>query len=102
MKGAIIAQIAVTALSLPALSQAHWIARALFVVSLVTGLLSVYFAVLLQRTIGALYQVMDIRNWLSSLKDLPLPKDLKSSLRKLKAMRKEYKKNNEIPATVEE
>ncbi|OCL07308.1 hypothetical protein AOQ84DRAFT_377815 [Glonium stellatum] len=63
--GAIIAQVAITALSLPFLSETHWAARAFWMASLISGALSVYFACLLQRTVGVLYRAEDIRNWLT-------------------------------------
>ncbi|KAG4429661.1 hypothetical protein IFR05_014865 [Cadophora sp. M221] len=69
--GAIVTQVAITALSLPSLSQTHWVARACFVISLVSGTLSVFFAVLLQRTIGALYEARTIRIWLSNANSFP-------------------------------
>ena len=48
------------------LSQTHWVARACFIISLIAGVLSVYFAVLLQRIIGALYGAEDVKEWLST------------------------------------
>ncbi|KAL8940054.1 MAG: hypothetical protein Q9211_002457 [Gyalolechia sp. 1 TL-2023] len=63
--GAIIAQVAITALSLPRLSSTHWVARALFLLALASGCLSVYFCCAVQRSIGALYHPESIRNWLS-------------------------------------
>jgi hypothetical protein len=71
IKGAIVTQVAITALSLPYLSQSHWVARACFVISLISGTLSVFFAVLLQRIIGSLYEVRTLRAWLSSLDTYP-------------------------------
>ncbi|KAL9117973.1 MAG: hypothetical protein Q9187_005485 [Circinaria calcarea] len=62
--GAIIAQVAITALSLPNLSLAHWTARAFLLFAVVAGCLSVYYACKLQRTIGKLYQPVLIRDWL--------------------------------------
>lgn len=63
--GAIIAQVAITALSLPFLSETHWVARAFWIASLISGSLSVYFACLLQRTVGVLYRAEDVRDWLT-------------------------------------
>ncbi len=80
MKGAIVTQVAITALSLPYLSQTHWVARACFVISLISGTLSVFFAVLLQRIIGSLYEALALRAWLSSLDTYPNMKDLKEFL----------------------
>ena len=67
IKGAIVTQVAITALSLPYISQTHRIARACFVISLISGTLSVFFTVLLQRIIGSLYEARSLRTWLSSL-----------------------------------
>ena len=55
---------AITGLSLPNLSSTHWIARALFLVAVVSGCLSVYYACVLQRIVGKLYQPDRIRDWL--------------------------------------
>ncbi|KAG8533560.1 uncharacterized protein KY384_001300 [Bacidia gigantensis] len=63
--GAIIAQVAITALSLPDLSSTHWVARAFFLFAIAAGCLSVYFCCVLQRTIGKLYRAQLIRTWLS-------------------------------------
>ena len=59
------AQIAITSLSLPNLSQVHWIARAFLLFSLVSGLLSVFYACVLRRIIGKLYGPAQIRQWLT-------------------------------------
>lgn len=82
IKGAIVTQVAITALSLPYLSQSHWVARACFVISLISGTLSVFFAVLLQRIIGSLYEARTLRAWLSSLDTYPDMEDLRA-LKKL-------------------
>lgn len=66
MKGAIIAQVAITGLSLPSLSSTHWVARAFFLIGVTSGCLSVYYACVLQRTVGTLYQPDTIRSWLRS------------------------------------
>ncbi|KAK0514583.1 hypothetical protein JMJ35_003200 [Cladonia borealis] len=62
--GAIIAQVAITGLSLPSLSSVHWLARAFLLLSLISGCLSVYYACVLQRIVGKLYRPSHIRNWL--------------------------------------
>ncbi|KAI9705105.1 MAG: hypothetical protein M1836_006888 [Candelina mexicana] len=62
--GAIIAQVAITALSLPFLSSTHWTARACFLLAVVSGCLSVYYACALQRIVGKLYRVDLIKEWL--------------------------------------
>lgn len=63
-QGAIIAQVAITALSLPRLSSTHWVARSLFLLAVIAGCLSVYFCCAVRRTIGALYHPKLIRDWL--------------------------------------
>ena len=63
-QGAIIAQVAITGLSLPNMSSTHWIARTLLLLAIVSGCLSVYYACILQRIVGKLYRPDQIRNWL--------------------------------------
>ncbi|KAL8722978.1 MAG: hypothetical protein Q9181_007383, partial [Wetmoreana brouardii] len=62
--GAILAQIAITALSLQNIEDVHWIVRGFFACSLAMGLLSVAFAVMQQRTMGNLHKASSIRAWL--------------------------------------
>ncbi|KAH7083024.1 hypothetical protein BKA63DRAFT_561217 [Paraphoma chrysanthemicola] len=62
---AIVAQVAITALSLENLSSTHWTARAAFVLSLASGALSVFFACLLQQRISSLFGLSDLKDWLS-------------------------------------
>jgi hypothetical protein len=64
-QAAIIAQVAITALSLESLSQANWTAKAAFVASLVTGCLSVYFACTIQQQLNQLSTTAQMRMWLS-------------------------------------
>lgn len=64
--GAIIAQVALTALSLPSLSLVHWTARAFLLFATAAGCLSVYYACTLSRDIGKCYQPKLVRDWLSS------------------------------------
>ncbi|KAG8534062.1 uncharacterized protein KY384_000905 [Bacidia gigantensis] len=64
MKGALIAQIAEIGFSLPNNLDIHWIVRAFFVCGLVMGLLSVYFSVIQQRTLGKLHKPSQVRVWL--------------------------------------
>ena len=56
---------AITGLSLPNLSSTHWVARACFLIALTSGLLSVYYCCVLQRTIGKLYSPQSVKSWLS-------------------------------------
>ena len=63
-QGAIIAQVAITGLSLPSLSSTHWLARAFLLLAVISGCLSVYYACVLQRTVGKLYRPSHVRDWL--------------------------------------
>lgn len=58
------AQIAITALSLPYREQTHWTVGGSFVASLVLGLLSVYFACIVQVQLGNLHTSVEVRKWL--------------------------------------
>lgn len=62
---AIIAQVAITALALPNLNQVHWTATAGFIVSLVTGCLSVWTSTTASRLLSRLNSPNAIRDWLS-------------------------------------
>ncbi|THX96142.1 hypothetical protein D6D03_08897 [Aureobasidium pullulans] len=62
---AIVAQIAITALSLGTSDTIHWTANAAFVISLVTASLSVFYACLLQQHISGLFTSEDVKSWLS-------------------------------------
>ncbi|KAF2281483.1 uncharacterized protein EI97DRAFT_498062 [Westerdykella ornata] len=64
--GAIIAQVAITALSLPLLENAHWMTTTLFITSLVSGCLSVYAACILHREMGLFTDGKHIRIWLTT------------------------------------
>ncbi|KFY74581.1 hypothetical protein V499_05402 [Pseudogymnoascus sp. VKM F-103] len=61
---AIVAQIAITGLSLDSLSQTHWVARGAFVLSLTTSLMAVYYATTQQRMLGRLLQAEQVRLWI--------------------------------------
>ena len=63
--GAIIAQIALTALSLPDLDGTHWTARAAFVVGLVAGSLAVFCSCVLQSKMSGLHSPYAVRRWLT-------------------------------------
>lgn len=63
--GAIIAQIALTALSLPNLDDTHWTARAAFVVGLVAGSLAVFCSCVLQSKMSGLHSPYAVRRWLT-------------------------------------
>ncbi|KFZ14085.1 hypothetical protein V501_03412 [Pseudogymnoascus sp. VKM F-4519 (FW-2642)] len=61
---AIVAQIAITGLSLDSLSQTHWVAQGAFVLSLTSSLMAVYYATTQQRMLGRLLQAEQVRLWI--------------------------------------
>jgi hypothetical protein len=63
--GAILAQIALTALGLPNLDDTHWTARASFVIGLVAGSLAVFCSCVLQSKMSALHNAPAVRRWLT-------------------------------------
>jgi hypothetical protein len=63
--GAILAQIALTALGLPNLGDTHWTARASFVLGLVAGSLAVFCSCVLQSKMSALHNAHAVRSWLT-------------------------------------
>jgi hypothetical protein len=63
--GAILAQIALTALGLPSLDDTHWTARASFVIGLVAGSLAVFCSCVLQSKMSALHNAHAVRRWLT-------------------------------------
>lgn len=65
IKGAVIAQVAITALSLTGLDDSHWTAEAFFVISLVTGALSVFFSCANSPSNHGLHSADDIRDFLT-------------------------------------
>lgn len=65
-QGAIMAQVAVTALSLDFLSSTHWVARSFLLATLLAGCLSVYYAMHLLRMLGRLVTAAKVKDWLRS------------------------------------
>ncbi|GAB7328473.1 hypothetical protein MBLNU13_g00443t1 [Cladosporium sp. NU13] len=63
--GAILAQIALTALSLPNLDDTHWTARAAFIIGLVAGSLAVFCSCVLQSKMSGLHNAYAVRRWLT-------------------------------------
>jgi hypothetical protein len=63
--GAILAQIALTALGLPNLDATHWTARASFVMGLVAGSLAVFCSCVLQSKMSALHNAHAVQRWLT-------------------------------------
>ncbi|MCJ1428527.1 hypothetical protein MMC29_006437 [Sticta canariensis] len=62
--GAIVAQIAITALSLPYLSQTHWVAQGFWIFSLISALMAVYYTSTLHRTLGRLLLPGQVKGWI--------------------------------------
>lgn len=65
MQSAIVAQVAVTAISLEDLNYTRYTAKAAFIISLVTSSLSVYFACRLQQKLTNLLSNEDVKDFLS-------------------------------------
>ena len=63
-KAAIVAQIAITGLSLENLSRTHWVARAFLLYSLISSLMAVYYATTQQRIMGRLLRASQVRGWI--------------------------------------
>ncbi|KAJ8125615.1 hypothetical protein O1611_g8024 [Lasiodiplodia mahajangana] len=66
--GAIMAQVAITAISLPSLENSHWTVEALFIASLVTGSLSVFFSCAISPAFHGLHSADDIKDFLTKLR----------------------------------
>lgn len=62
--GAIIAQVAITGLSLDKVAETHWSTEAAFIISLVAGALCVYYTCMVQQKLGGLSRPEDIKDWL--------------------------------------
>ncbi|CAI9631300.1 unnamed protein product [Alternaria burnsii] len=62
--GTIVAQIAITALSLTDLSNTHWVARASFAFSLVSAIMAVYYATNQYRKLGRFLHADEIKAWI--------------------------------------
>jgi hypothetical protein len=73
-QGAIVAQIAITALSLRDVDQINWTVEAAFVISLMAGLLSVYYACLIEVKLGGMHSPDEVSNWLTA-HTIPLKAD---------------------------
>ncbi|KAF7927399.1 uncharacterized protein EAE97_010074 [Botrytis byssoidea] len=65
---AIVAQIAITGLSLDSLNKTHWTAKSCFVMSLTFSLVSVYYSVTQKRILGRLIKARDVRHWIRGRK----------------------------------
>ncbi|KAL5315622.1 hypothetical protein ACEPPN_016491 [Leptodophora sp. 'Broadleaf-Isolate-01'] len=65
----ILAQIAITAFSLPNLSDTHWVARGFFTFSLVSSIIAVYYASNQYRILGRFLTAEDIKSWIRNDRD---------------------------------
>ncbi|KAK5119556.1 hypothetical protein LTR85_007384 [Meristemomyces frigidus] len=63
--GALVAQIAITALSLPNIEAIHWTVQACFIISLIAGCLSVYYSCVVQLILSGLHGGKEVANWLA-------------------------------------
>jgi hypothetical protein len=63
-KATIVAQIAITALSLDDISRTHWVARAFFTFSLVSSIMAVYYATSQFRILGRCLQAEQVKAWI--------------------------------------
>ncbi|KAL2784178.1 hypothetical protein BJX66DRAFT_330150 [Aspergillus keveii] len=70
---AIIAQIAITALSLGDFGNIHWTASAFAYSSLVSGVLSTYYSFYVQQLLSSLHTSEDVREWLLAKKLVAAP-----------------------------
>jgi len=64
LQATIIAQIATTFLSIKYLSQSYWIARSCFVLSRTFAVMTLYYAIRQQHSLGRLLQAKDVRLWI--------------------------------------
>ncbi|KAF7679590.1 hypothetical protein GT037_003338 [Alternaria burnsii] len=71
--GTIVAQIAITALSLADLSNTHWVARASFTFSLVSATMAVYYATRQYRKLGRCLHADEVKAWIHPTKMRLLP-----------------------------
>lgn len=69
-QGTIVAQIAITALSLMDLSNTHWAARGLFTFSLVSSIIAVYYAGTQHRVLGRCSSAKQVKAWIENEDDL--------------------------------
>ena len=64
-QAAVMANVALSALGHQNIHKAVWVARAAFVLSLVTGGLSVFYACLVQQKLGSLFTTEDVKDFFS-------------------------------------
>jgi len=65
VQGAIVAQIAITGLSLESMAEANWTASAFLVASLIFGVISVYVAFVLQQQLSGILRPVGSDEWFS-------------------------------------
>ncbi|KAF2813285.1 uncharacterized protein BDZ99DRAFT_253159 [Mytilinidion resinicola] len=95
--GAIIAQVAITAISLTNLTDSHWTAQACFIISLVTGALSVYFSCAINPAFHGLHSADDIKDFLTKPTRSANQKRLRAQLRALESLMEKLKGKLESP-----
>jgi hypothetical protein len=66
VQAAIIAQIAITMLSLPNFDNVHWAATAVAYSSLICGILTTYLAFIVQQILSDLHNPEEVRSWLTT------------------------------------
>ncbi|RMY51929.1 hypothetical protein D0863_14430 [Hortaea werneckii] len=60
----VIAQVAISGLGLDEIANTHWTVQAAFIISLVSGLLSVFYCCIIQQDFGTLVSPDDVKDWL--------------------------------------
>ncbi|KAI6843643.1 hypothetical protein KC332_g2370 [Hortaea werneckii] len=60
----VIAQVAISGLGLDEIAKTHWTVQASFIISLVSGLLSVFYCCIIQQDFGTLVSPDDVKDWL--------------------------------------
>ncbi len=83
VQGAIIAQVAISALSLTGLEDSHLMVEAFFVASLVTGCLSVFFSCAISPAFHGLHTAEDIKDFLTKPMSLANTRNFYSMCQKL-------------------
>ena len=87
-QGALAAQVAISAMSLPMLEDSHWTAQAIFVLSLTAGVLAVFFACAINPAIHGLHNAGDVKDFLTKPATSAARKDLDDYPRRLRKSNK--------------
>lgn len=97
MQSAIVAQVAVTAISLEDLNYTRYTAKAAFIISLVTSSLSVYFACRLQQKLTNLLSNEDVKDFLSKQSkksDIATTEEIAQKMVKLRTIEEQVEEEN--------